>query len=178
MTVLSLRTVPDPILRKKTRRIREFDSSIDSLIEDMIETMHAENGVGLAANQVGIPLKLCVIGIPEEDEIRVLINPEIIVRKGERELEEGCLSIPGYRGKVNRSIEVRVRAQDRFGKVIRIKAENNLLAQALEHEIDHLNGSLYVDRLVSGESIWKLEEPTSDESDETESGGATKDSVR
>ena len=172
MTVLSLRTVPDPILRKKTRRIRDLDASINRLIDDMVETMHAENGVGLAANQVGVPLKLCVIGIPEEDEIRVFINPEIIVRKGERELEEGCLSIPGYRGKVNRSIEVRVKAQDRYGNKIRVKAENNLLAQALEHEIDHLNGLLYVDRLVSDDAIWKLAETMSDE---TESGEATKE---
>ena len=126
----------------------------------MTDTMFAENGVGLAANQVGVSLRICVIGIPEED-VRVLINPEIVVRRGEVEMDEGCLSIPGYRGKVLRALHVRVRAQDRDGAPIKIKAEDNLLAQALQHEIDHLNGILYIDHLVSKDAIWKLsdEEP-------------------
>ena len=156
MAILNIPSAPNPILFKKTLRVKKIDLKIQQLIDDMIETMYDAQGVGLAANQVGIPYRICVIGIPEEEEVRVLINPEIIIAKGERELEEGCLSVPGYRGTVKRSIEVRVRAKDRNGNSIRIKAENNLLAQALEHEIDHLNGILYLDRLVDSNSIWEL----------------------
>ena len=161
MAVLPLCHLPHPVLRRKTQRVQRIDASIQRLIDDMTETMYAENGVGLAANQVGVSLRICVIGIPEEEEVRVLINPEMVVRRGEVELEEGCLSIPGYRGRVHRALHVRVRAQDRDGNPIRIKAEDNLLAQALQHEIDHLNGILYIDHLVSKDAIWKLsdEEP-------------------
>ena len=162
MAILGLRHVPDPILRQRTRRVDRIDNKLQTLIDDMIETMHAESGVGLAANQVSIPLRVCVIGIPEEDEIRTLINPEIIVKRGETEQEEGCLSIPNYRGQVIRATHVRVRAQDRNGKLIRIKAEDNLLAQALQHEIDHLNGILYIDHLVNRDAIWKLVDPEAD----------------
>ena len=157
MAILNIPSAPNPILLKKTQRVKKIDSKIQQLIDDMIETMHDAGGVGLAANQIGVPFRICVIGIPEEEEIRVLINPEIVVAKGERELDEGCLSVPGYRGRVRRSVEVRVRAKDRDGHPIRIKAENNLLAQALEHEIDHLNGILYLDRLIDPSSIWELD---------------------
>ena len=170
MAVLPLCHLPHPVLRRKTQRVQRIDASIQRLIDDMTETMYAENGVGLAANQVGVSLRICVIGIPEEEEVRVLINPEIVVRRGEVELEEGCLSIPGYRGTVHRALHVRVRAQDRDGNAIRIKAEDNLLAQALQHEIDHLNGILYIDHLVSKDAIWKLsdEEPTEEQSTSSE----------
>jgi len=104
---------------------------------------------------VGSLQKVAVIQLPDWDEPLVLINPEIVRREGEREIEEGCLSIPGYRGTVKRSEKVRARALDLSGKVIRIKAEG-LLAQALEHETDHLNGILYIDRLVSREQLWKI----------------------
>ena len=112
--------------------------------------------------------RYAVIQLPEWNEPLVLINPEIIRREGEREVEEGCLSIPGYRGTVKRSERVRARALDLNGKVVRIKADG-LLAQALEHETDHLNGVLYIDHLVSRESFWKITyeadppEPTDDE---------------
>ena len=128
------------------RTIEEGEQVVNILLATL---QKSSNGVGLAANQIGVPYRICVIGIPEEEEIRVLINPEIIVAKGERELDEGSLSVPGYQGRVKRSEEVRVRAKDRDGNSIRIKAENNLLAQALEHEIDHLNGILFVDRVTS-----------------------------
>ncbi len=121
----------------------------------MIDTMLDEKGEGLAANQVGSLRKVAVIQLPEWEEALVLINPEIIRREGEREVEEGCLSIPGYRGMVKRSERVRVRALDLNGKVIRIKADG-LLAQALEHETDHLNGVLYIDRLISRDRFWKV----------------------
>jgi len=164
LAVLNIPSAPNAILFKKTQRVKKIDWKIQQLIDDMIETMYDAQGVGLAANQVGVPYRICVIGIPEEEEVRVLINPEIIVAKGERELEEGCLSVPGYRGTVKRSTEVRVRAKDRNGNSIRIKAENDLLAQALEHEIDHLNGILYLDRLVDPNAIWELSPIESDPS--------------
>ena len=152
--MLEVITVPNPVLLQRCNEITLFDDHLELLVNDMIETMHDERGVGLAANQVGSLRKVAVIQLPEWDEALVLINPEIIRREGEREVEEGCLSIPGYRGTVKRSERVRARALDLNGKVIKIKAEG-LLAQALEHETDHLNGYLYIDRLVSRETFWK-----------------------
>ena len=156
MTVLNLRTLPDPILRQKARRVTKIDDALQKLIDDMIDTMRAASGVGLAANQVGVLQKIVVIEIPEEEEVLVLINPEITRREGERLVEEGCLSIPGYRGELTRSLKVRARALDRDGNTMRIKAEG-LLAQALEHETDHINGTLYIDHLESSDKLWKLE---------------------
>ena len=158
MALLNLRTLPDPVLRQKARRISKFDDSLQKLIDDMIDTMRDANGVGLAANQVGILQRVVVIEMPQEEEqqLLVLINPEITRREGERVVEEGCLSIPGYRGELTRSLKVRVRALDRDGKPVRIKAEG-LLAQALEHETDHINGTLYIDHLESADKLWKLE---------------------
>ena len=156
MAVLNMRTLPDPVLRQKARRVAKIDDSIQKLIDDMIDTMRAANGVGLAANQVGVLQRIVVIEIPEEEQVRVLINPEIARREGEREVIEGCLSIPGYQGELIRSVKVRVRALDRDGSPVRIKAEG-LLAQALEHETDHINGILYIDHLESSDNFWKLE---------------------
>ena len=155
MALLTMRHVPDPILREKTRRITQIPANMKQYTDDMVETMHAHHGVGLAANQVGGLQKVAVIQLPDWNEPLVLINPEIIRREGEREVEEGCLSIPGYRGTVKRSVRVRARALDLNGKVIRIKADG-LLAQALEHETDHLNGILYIDHLVSRDAFWKI----------------------
>ena len=174
MAVLPLKYAPDPLLERKTRRVKEIDVTIHKLVEDMIETMHDAHGVGLAANQVGVSFRVVVIQLPEDQEATVLINPEVVRREGERELTEGCLSIPGYQGLVRRSVKVRVRALDLEGKPIRIKAEDNLLAQALEHETDHLNGTLYIDRLVSKDKLWKLSEEEKD-SDEEEGEPAVAD---
>ena len=153
---MNLRTLPDPVLRQKARRVTKIDDALQKLIDDMIDTMRAASGVGLAANQVGVLQKIVVIEIPEEEEVLVLINPEITRREGERLVEEGCLSIPGYRGELTRSLKVRARALDRDGNTMRIKAEG-LLAQALEHETDHINGTLYIDHLESSDKLWKLE---------------------
>jgi peptide deformylase len=156
MATLPIRTLPDPVLKQKAKRVRAIDGSIKKLIRDMIETMHADPGrVGLAAPQVGIPLRVIVIGIPEEEDIAI-INPEIVRRRGERLLDEGCLSVPGYFGQIKRAESVTVKGRDQNGKEIRIKAEG-LLAQALEHEIDHLNGVLYLDHLESMEQLRKIE---------------------
>jgi len=157
MAVIPIRTLPDPVLKQKAKKVPGIDPSIRKLIDDMWDTLYEANGVGLAAPQVGVSLRLVVIRMPEEDsEEIVLINPEVIKRSGEREIEERCLSIPGYAGKVKRAVSVTVKARDENWKEIRIKA-NELLAQALEHEIDHLSGILYVDRLESPDKLTKLE---------------------
>ncbi len=156
MSFLHLRTIPDPVLRQKARRVSKIDDALHKLIDDMIDTMRDADGVGLAANQVGVLQRVVVIEIPEEDQARVLINPEIVRREGERVVEEGCLSIPGFRGELVRSVKVRVRALDRDGKPVRFKADG-LLAQALEHETDHINGVLYIDHLESPDKLWKLQ---------------------
>ena len=155
MTFIPIRVLPDPILRQKSKRVRTIDSSIKKLIEDMRETMHATGGVGLAAPQIGVPLRVIVIGMPEEEDI-ALINPEVVRRKGERLVSEGCLSVPGYFGEIKRAESVTVKGLDPNGKEIRIKA-NELLAEALEHEIDHLNGVLYIDHLESMDKLRKIE---------------------
>ena len=160
MTVIPIRTVPDPVLRQKARRVKSIDKSIEKLIDEMIETMHSASGVGLAAPQVGIPLRVIVIGIPEEEEL-ALINPQIVRRAGERLVNEGCLSVPGYFAQVRRAELVRARGLDRTGKEIRLRADD-LMAQALEHEIDHLNGILYIDHLESMDELQPVEMPSTE----------------
>ena len=155
MSVLNIRTLPDPILRQKARRVTTIDDKLQQFIDDMIDTMRDAQGVGLAANQVGSLQRVVVIEIPEDEQVYVLINPEITRRQGERVVEEGCLSIPGYRGELSRSLKVRVRALDRNGEMIKIKAEG-LLAQALEHETDHINGTLYIDHLQGADQLWRI----------------------
>ena len=156
MAVLSIRNFPDPTLKQKAKRVRAIDSSVKKLISDMIETMHSEPGrVGLAAPQVGVSLRVIVIGLPEAEDIAI-INPEIVRRRGERLINEGCLSVPGYFGQVQRAESVTVKGRDQSGKEIRIKAEG-LLAQALEHEIDHINGVLYLNHLESTDKLYKIE---------------------
>jgi peptide deformylase len=162
MTVLPIRTVPDPILRQKAKQVKLIGHSVKKLIDDMLETLHAVPGrAGLAAPQVGKSLRVCVIGIPgEEDESKVkdyiLINPEIVKTKGERILQEGCLSIPGYVGEIKRAEKVTAKGKNLDGKEVRIRAEG-LLAEALEHEVDHLNGILYIDHLESPDKLYKIQ---------------------
>lgn len=151
MAVLEIRTLPDQVLRQKAKRVTAIDGSIQKLIDDMIDTMRANSGVGLAASQVGVPLRIAVIEMPEE-EVITLINPQMIKRQGERVVEEACLSVPGYQGEIKRSVIVKVKAQDRQGREIRVKGEG-LLAQALEHETDHLNGTLYIDHVESPDKL-------------------------
>ncbi len=167
MTVLRMRLLPDPILRQQAIKIEKVPTNMKKFTADMVETMHAEHGVGLAANQVGSLQRVAVIQLPEWEEPMVLINPEIVKLEGEREVEEGCLSIPGYRGMVKHAESVRARAIGLDGKVLKIKAED-LLAQALEHEINHLNGVLYIDRLVSPDNLWKIAPPTEDVDEDQE----------
>jgi peptide deformylase len=154
MAILKIRTLPDTVLRQKAKRVTKIDGSIQKLINDMIDTMHAANGVGLAAPQVGVSLRIAVIEIPGE-EVVTLINPEVIKRQGERVVQEACLSVSGYQGEIKRSVTVKVKALDRQGKEFRLKGEE-LLAQALEHETDHLNGNLYIDLVETPYKLSKI----------------------
>jgi peptide deformylase len=155
MAVLQIRTLPDPVLRQKAKIVTKIDGSIQKLIDDMIDTLHADpNRAGLAAPQVGVLLRVAVIEVPEQ-ELITLINPKIIKKEGERIVEEGCLSIPGYFGEIKRAETVKVKAQDRDGKEFRLKA-HGLLAQALEQEIEHLDGTLYIDHLESSEKLFEI----------------------
>lgn len=157
MTIRPIRYLGDPVLRQPAKKVRRVDDSIRRLIDDMIESMVVAQGVGLAAPQIGVGLRVVVLGMPEEEPF-ALVNPEVIRRVGERRLDgEGCLSVPGYRGAITRSVQVTVKGLDAQGKTVRIKAEDNLLAQALEHEVDHINGFLYVDRLDSAADLLKLD---------------------
>jgi peptide deformylase len=155
MAVLQIRTLPDPVLRQKAKKVTKIDKSVQKLIDDMIDTLRAEpNRAGLAAPQVGVPLRVAVIELPEQGLI-TLINPEIVKKEGERIVQEGCLSIPGYFGEIKRAVTVKAKAQDRYGKQFRLKAQG-LLAQALEQEIEHLDGVLYIDHLESREKLFEI----------------------
>ena len=155
MAVLQIRTLPDPVLRQKAKRVTKIDDSIQKLIDDMIDTLRADpNRAGLAAPQVGVLLRVAVIEVPEH-ELITLINPEIVKKEGERIVQEGCLSVPGYVGEIKRAVTVKAKAQNRHGKEFRLKAQG-LLAQALEQEIEHLDGILYIDHLESPEKLFKI----------------------
>ena len=155
MAELPLRLAPEPVLRQMAKRVRNIDVSIRKLVDDMVDTMRASHGVGLAAPQVGVSLRVIVIEIPEEP-VLTLINPSIVRRTGERAVTEGCLSIPGYRGEIKRAETVTAKGLDLNGKEVRLKAQD-LLAQALEHEVGHIQGTLYTDLLESMDKLWKLE---------------------
>jgi peptide deformylase len=151
MALLEIKTYPDEVLRKKTEPVAEIDGALQFLIDDMVETMYAAPGIGLAAPQVGISKKLVVLDVNlREDQKKypliVLANPEIAERHGEIESEEGCLSLPGLIATAARAEEVLVRGIDREGKPVEIEAEG-LLAVALQHEIDHIEGVLLLDRI-------------------------------
>lgn len=148
MTVRPIVALGNPVLRQKAKKVSRFDDSIRRLVQDMIETMRDAPGVGLAAPQIGVPLQVAVVEA-EKDEVYVIVNPEIVKAEGEHLLDEGCLSVPGYWGKVRRAEKVTVKARDAYGKDVRISGAEGLLGQALQHEIDHLNGMVYVDRLDS-----------------------------
>ncbi len=157
VALLTIRLVPDPILFRKARKIAKITAQHRKLASDMIETLIEHHGVGLAANQVGVLERLCVIQTPDMEEAMVLVNPEITHREGERDVEEGCLSVPGYRGMVVRAELIKARALNLNSKTFKLEADE-LLAQALEHEIDHLNGIMYMDHLVAHTSLYKVTE--------------------
>ncbi len=150
MSLLPICIYPDPVLRQKAQRVKNIDNDIQRLIDDMVETMYNAPGIGLAANQVGRPLSVLVIHIQREESeygLIVLINPEMVSSRGETTFEEGCLSVPEYYANVARHEEVVVRGLDRRGEEIEITA-GGLLAIALQHEMDHLEGKLFIDRIT------------------------------
>ena len=149
MAIRNLRLEGDEILYKKSREVEEIDDRIQVLIDDMIETMHKYNGVGLAAVQVGILKRVIVIDLYDDNGPIVLINPKILKEKGEQEVEEGCLSFPNRFAKIIRPEEVTVEYLDRKGKKVKTKAKD-LLAQAICHEVDHLEGEVFVDKSIPG----------------------------
>jgi peptide deformylase len=149
MAVLEIKRYPEKVLKEKAAPVENIDAALDKLMDDMIETMHYARGIGLAANQVGITKKLCVLDLGlREDKVPliVLLNPVITKKEGMVDAEEGCLSIPGYLTSIKRAEKVLVRGINREGKDIEIEAQG-LLARALQHEIDHLEGLLFIDRM-------------------------------
>ncbi len=149
MAIRNLRLEGDEILKKKSREIETIDEKIQILIDDMIETMHKYNGVGLAAVQVGILKRVIVIDLYDDNGPIVMINPVIIKEKGEQEVDEGCLSFPNQFAKVIRPAEIVAEYTDREGKRMKVKAKE-LLAQAISHEVDHLNGEVFMDKILPG----------------------------
>jgi peptide deformylase len=160
MALREIVTLPAPVLKKKARRVADFGPGLQTLIDDMVETMREAPGVGLAAPQVDVPSRVIVVEFGDEADENVpvklytLVNPEIIRYSEEVEVgTEGCLSIPGFAGDVERSLAVTVKAQNRRGQPVRVKA-NGWLARIFQHEIDHLDGVLFTDRT---DKVWKIE---------------------
>jgi peptide deformylase len=150
MAFLSIRTYPDPVLRVRCAEVESFDDELRKLAADMVETMHSAPGIGLAASQVGVELRLAVVDLSvgdDADQLQVLVNPEIISQEGEAEEVEGCLSMPGLSEKITRPERIRLRASNLDGDTFERWAEG-LEARAICHEIDHLNGVLFIDRLT------------------------------
>ena len=149
MAIREIRKEGDEILRKKSREVEVVDDRIRELLDDMVETMHSANGVGISAVQVGILKRLVAIDLYDGNKPLKLVNPVIVKSKGEQEVEEGCLSFPNQFAKVIRPMEVTVKALDENGKKITVKGKG-LLAQALAHELDHLDGNLFIDIMEPG----------------------------
>ena len=149
MAIRSIREDGDEILKKKSREVENIDERLQTLIDDMIDTMHKFEGVGLAAVQVGILKRVLVIDLYDDKGPIAMINPVILKTKGEQEVEEGCLSFPNQFAKIIRPAEVTVEYTDREGKRIKLKAKE-LLAQAISHEVDHLNGEVFIDKIIPG----------------------------
>ncbi len=154
MSILPILTFPNSLLRKKAKPIKIIDNELKDLIVNMTDTLKQAQGVGLAANQVGVLKRLCIIKSSPDEDYKAYINPEILKKTGTRFVNEGCLSFPEYNGIVKRSISITARYLDETGGKIKITADE-LLSQALEHEIDHLNGILFIDHLKEHEKLVK-----------------------
>lgn len=163
MSIRKIITTENPILRQKAKKIHRFDPSLSRLVEDMFETMHSANGVGLAAPQIAQSIRVFVAEY--EDRKVAIFNPEIVKSEGEERGPEGCLSIPGYVGEnIRRATKVLVKGQDVRGKPIRVNAEG-WFARILQHEIDHLDGILFIDRLDSPEDLREAHEDDLEENE-------------
>jgi peptide deformylase len=161
MAVRPIVLANDPMLRRKSKKVKDFGQALQVLIDDMVETMQAANGAGLAAPQIGVLERVIVVQLPEDEEdpqsgkLFALCNPQIVRADGEEEGDEGCLCLPGYVGEVKRATSVTVKAQDLRGRKVRIKAEG-FLARVFQHEVDHLDGILYIDRVESPDKIRRI----------------------
>lgn len=166
MATRPILTAENPLLRTRSKKVTRFGDGLRDLVRDMFDSMHAASGLGLAAPQIGVLQHVFIVDLPAEvddegNEIApprryVLVNPELARVRGEEEMEEGCLSVPGYRGLVRRATDVTIKGQDLRGKPVRHRARG-LVAQAFQHELDHLNGILYLDRIEAAEKLWRLE---------------------
>jgi peptide deformylase len=167
MAIRRILTADEPILRERTKRVSSFDASLHRLLDDMLVTMRDAPGVGLAANQIGVPLQVAIIEV--EEKITELVNPQVVKGAGEQIDWEGCLSIPGYVAEVTRHEKVTVKARNRHGKEFRVRG-TELLARALQHEIDHLNGTLYIDHLESLEELVRVRDAVEEVTEEAAAG--------
>ena len=167
MAIRPILTADEPILRERAKRVSTFDASLHRLLDDMLETMRDAPGVGLAANQIGVPLQVAIIEV--DDRITELVNPQIVRSSGEQIDWEGCLSIPGYVAEVARDEKVTVKARDRHGKEFRVKGVE-LFSRALQHEIDHLNGILYIDHLQPEDELVRVSEAAEHVTEEAAAG--------
>lgn len=149
MAIRTVREENDEILRKKAKEVEKIDERIKTLVDDMVETMHKYNGLGLAAPQVGVLKRIVVIDLYDDKGVIVLINPVIIKEKGKQIVEEGCLSFPNKFAKVERPEQITVEALNINGEKIKLTGKG-LLAQAIAHEVDHLNGELFIDKIIPG----------------------------
>lgn len=164
MPVRPIVVYDNPLLRKKSRQVRRVNPAIQALVDDMVETMHAANGIGLAAIQIGVPESVIVVQLPQDEnhphggELYVIVNPQLARKSREMEAgTEGCLSVPGLAGEVSRYRAVTVKGLDARGKPVRIRAEG-LLARVFQHEIDHCNGILFIDHITDPEKLWAVQE--------------------
>jgi len=166
MSAQPIVTAENPLLRRKSKKVTRFGDGLRKLVSDMFDSMHAAAGLGLAAPQIGVLQRVFIVEMPPEidedgQEISparryVLVNPEIVHMRGEEEMEEGCLSVPGFRGLVKRATSVTIRGKQLRGKPVRYRA-SDLLAQAFQHELDHLDGILYLDRLETADKLWRVD---------------------
>jgi peptide deformylase len=168
MAIRPILTAAEPVLRERTKRVSRYDASLHRLLDDMLETMRHAPGVGLAANQIGVPLRVALVEV--EGRLTELVNPEVVRSAGEELDWEGCLSIPGYVAEVTRAEKVTVKARDRHGKEFRVRG-TELMSRALQHEIDHLNGQLYIDRLGSLDELVRVREAATSEVEEDAPAG-------
>jgi peptide deformylase len=174
MAARPILTAGNPLLREKSRKVTQFGPGLKQLVQDLWDTLHEAQGLGLAAPQIGVLQRVVVIEMPAEldeqgkelEPLRrfVLVNPEIVKLRDEQEVTEGCLSVPGYRGKVMRASDALIKCQDISGRPVRHRGYE-LLAQAFQHETDHLNGVLYLDLLASPDKLWPIQ-PGAEEDEE------------
>ena len=157
-------TFEHPVLREKAKKVTRIDASIQRLIDDLTETMIDAPGAGLAANQIGVPLRVCVVK-GDDKQIWGLVNPEIVKKDGAQVGYEGCLSYPGWVGEVERAETVVIKGRNRHGKEIRVKS-SGFTARAFQHELDHLDGVLFTDKLTSLDTLRRVEELVGEEREE------------